>query len=90
MPLTLFQPAFNASLFNEVHNINTFPSTYPAPTAPDDYLCESFYAYPTIPEEADCLIALDLLPSGTAGEPFSYHFNDDDPNRLPLTVSHGE
>ena len=90
MPLSLFQPSFNASLFNDAYHFTTVPSTYPRPISPDDYTCDSFYAEPVKPQLADCQIASDLLPSGNAGQPFSYHFNDDDPNRLPITVSHGE
>lgn len=65
-------------------------SSYPAPIAPETSYCNYWYAEPDPPDPADCQVALDLLPSGTDDEPFSYHFSNDDPNHLPLNVSHGE
>ena len=90
MPLSLFQPQFNATLFQNYYHLNDVPSGFPPPVAPDSYGCESWYAHPQPATVEDCHLALNLLPSGTEVEPFSYHFPADDPNRLPLLISHGE
>ena len=80
MPSLLFQPSVN---------LTRLPSNFPAPVLPDTYVCDSFYALPQPATLADCHEAFDLLPEG-APQPFSYYFSDDDPNRLPLTVGHGQ
>ena len=90
MSLALIQPQLNASIFQNFTHVNAIPSRYPTPIAPDTYGCAEYYAQPDPPTPEDCQTALDLLPSGTAGQPFSYHFNHDDPNRLPITVAHGQ
>ena len=90
MPLSLFQPTFNATIFQNYYHLDAVPSRYPEPVSPDTYDCAEFYARPSPATTQDCQIALGLLPSGTADEPFSYHFNNDDPNLLPLRVSHGK
>lgn len=76
--------------FRNSHLLDVVPSRYPAPVEPDVFTCANYYSTPQIPEVQDCRIALDLLPQGTEGQPFSYHFNNDDPNRLPIIVSHGK
>ena len=89
MPLSLFQPQFNATLFQNSYHLNDVPSSFPAPVAPDGYNCDDWYAAPEPPTVADCRVAFSLLPSGTADEQFSYDFPAGDPNLLPIKVSHG-
>ena len=79
MVLSLLQP-FNASFV---------PSAYPTPVAPDNFVCNDDYADPKPPVRADCQAAFEQLPTGDGLEPFSYHFSDDDPNQLPIHVTHG-
>ena len=79
MVLSLLQPS----------NANFSPSTYPVPIAPDNFICNDHYAYPNPPVRPDCQVAFEQLPTGDGLEPFSYHFSDDDPNRLPIHVAHG-
>ena len=70
-------------------NLTRLPSSFPAPVLPDSYVCDPFYTLPQPATLADCREAFNLLPEG-APQPFSYHFKDDDPNRLPITVGHGQ
>ena len=88
MAFSLFQPHLNASQLQHANPYHVIPSRFPAPVLPDVYECNEFYATPDVAKTDDCHIALGLLPDGIP-QPFSYHFNDDDPNRLPLTVAHG-
>ena len=78
------------SLFQPSLNLTVGTSSYPAPIAPDIFDCDDWYATPEAADPADCQVALSLLPSGTEDEPFSYYFPNDDPNHLPLKVSHSE
>ena len=80
--LAYFEMVF--SLFQPSSNLTGGLSSYPAPTAPDTFYCNYWYAEPDPPDPADCQVALDLLPGGTDDEPFSYHSSNNDPNRLPL------
>ncbi|KAI4145699.1 MAG: hypothetical protein L6R39_003718, partial [Caloplaca ligustica] len=66
-------------------SVHALPSQYPAPISPDNDICHAFYGKP---QAYDCQIAMEQLPEGNADEPFSYYFDVEDPNRLPLTVGH--
>ena len=89
-PLSIFQPNLNFTVFNEAHHLNVIPSTYPAPSLPDNYYCNPFYAEPETATMSDCQIALGLLLAGNAGQPFpiiSTTMTPTDSQFLCLTVS---